>query len=88
VSRLTSHKSTKKQTLFKIFFYGMIEVICFNLYIIISGLEGNFNWNVEWLTSTLAGMLIQAIFLIATIIGFIFIIQLIVYILLIFTSSD
>jgi len=88
VSRLTSHISTKKQNLFKIFLYGMIEVICFNLYIIISGSEGNFNWTVERLTSTPAGMVIQAIFLIATIIGFIFVIQLIVYILLIFTTSD
>lgn len=88
MSRLAGHKSTKKQSLFKIFIYGMIEVILFNLYMIISGSEGSFNWTVERLTSTSAGMVIQTIFLIATIIGFIFVIQLVIYLLLVFTGSD
>jgi len=88
MSRLGIHKSTKKQSLFKVFIYLMIEVICFNLYIITSGLEGNFNWTVERLTSTLAGMVIQTIFLIASIIGFVLAIQFIIYVLLIITGSD
>ena len=86
--KLVGHKSTKKQSLFKVFIYGMIEVICFNLYIIISGLEGNINWTVERLTSTVAGTAIQTINLVASIIGFLLVIQLIIYVLLIFTGSD
>ena len=86
--KLVGHKSTKKQSLFKVFIYGMIEVICFNLYIIISGLEGNFNWTMERLTSSVAGMAIQTINLIASIVAFVLVIQLIIYALLIFTGSD
>lgn len=88
MSRLAGHKSTKKQSLFKLFIYLMIEVFCLNLYIIISGLEGNFNWTIEELTSTAAGMAIQTINLIAVIIGFALVIQFIIYVLLIFTESD
>ena len=88
MSGLAGQKSTKKQSLFKIFIYGMIEVICFNLYFIISGLEGSFNWTIERLTSTAAGMVIQTIFLVASIIGFVLVIQIIIYLLLIFTGSD
>ena len=88
MSGLAGQKSTKKQSLFKIFIYGMIEVICFNLYIIISGLEGNFNWTVERLTSSVAGMAIQTINLVASIVAFVLVIQLIIYALLIFTGSD
>ena len=86
--RLVGHKSTKKQSLYKIFIYGMVEVICFNFYIIISGLEGSFNWTVERLTSTPAGMAIQTIMLIAAIFGFVVAIQFIIYILLNVTHSD
>ena len=86
--KLVGHKSTKKQSLFKVFIYGMIEVICFNLYIIISGLEGNFNWTVERLTSSVAGMAIQTINLVVTIVAFVLVIQFIIYVLLIFTGSD
>ncbi|MHA1669359.1 MAG: hypothetical protein ACTSV5_02145 [Promethearchaeota archaeon] len=85
---MSSHKATKKQILFKLFIYGMIEIICFNFYVIISGIEGNFNWTVERLTSTTAGMAIQTLMLVSSIIGFIIVIQFIIYILLIFTSSD
>ena len=66
----------------------MVEFFCFSLYFIVSGLEGNFNWTVEQLTSTAAGMAIQTIMLIATIFGFIVAIQIIVYILLNVTHSD
>ncbi|MCJ7651329.1 MAG: hypothetical protein MUP85_22200 [Candidatus Lokiarchaeota archaeon] len=86
--KLVGHKSTKKQSLFKVFIYGMIEVICFNLYIIISGLEGNFNWTMERLTSSVAGMAIQTINLVAISVAFVLVIQLIIYVLLIFTGSD
>ena len=86
--KLAGHKSTKKQALFKIFIYVMIEVMCFNFYIITSGLEGNFNWTIEQMTTTAAGMTIQAINLVASIIAFVLIIQIIIYVLLIFTDSD
>ena len=85
---MSRHKSTKKQSLFKVFIYLMIEVICLNLYFIVSGLEGNFNWTIERMTSTLAGMVIQTIILVASIIGFVLVIQFIIYVLLIFTESD
>ncbi|MBY9010541.1 MAG: hypothetical protein KGD74_11805 [Candidatus Lokiarchaeota archaeon] len=86
--KLVGQKSTKKESLYKIFIYGMVEFFCFSLYFIVSGLEGNFNWTVEQLTSTAAGMAIQTIMLIATIFGFIVAIQIIVYILLNVTHSD
>ncbi len=86
--KIIGHKSTKKQSLFKIFIYGMIEIICLNLYFIISGLEGSFTWTIERLNSTAAGMLIQTINLIAIIIGFVLLIQFIMYLLLVFTGSD
>jgi hypothetical protein len=86
--KIIGHKSTKKQSLFKIFIYGMIEIICLNLYFIISGLEGSFAWTIERLNSTAAGMLIQTINLIAIIIGFVLLIQFIMYLLLVFTGSD
>jgi len=88
MSGLAAYKSTKKQSLLKVFIYLMIEVICLNFYFIVSGLEGNFNWTIERMTSTLAGMVIQTIILVASIIGFVLVIQFIIYVLLIFTSSD
>ncbi len=49
----------QKDTLFKLFIFGALQLLCFNLYLIISAISGDFNWTVERLTASLAGTFIQ-----------------------------
>ena len=48
----------QKDTLFKLFIFGVIQLLCVNLFLIISAISGEFNWTVEKLTSSLAGTFI------------------------------
>ena len=59
----------QKDTLFKVFLFGIIEFICFVVFITISGLAGQFSWTVEQLTSTPMGMVIQIVNLIIVVDG-------------------
>jgi hypothetical protein len=72
-----------KNTLFKIFIFGSIEIMCFILFIIISGITGSFDWPIERQTSSIAGMIIQIINLIVLIDGMIIAIYIIIFIILI-----
>ncbi|MBY9021458.1 MAG: hypothetical protein KGD67_10385, partial [Candidatus Lokiarchaeota archaeon] len=59
----------QKDTLFKIFIIGVIHLLFFNFYLIISAISGEFNWTVERLTSSLAGTFIQILDLVLFING-------------------
>ena len=85
---MNQHERKKKSTLFKIFIFSIIEYICLNIYIIISGLTGDFNWPIERLTTTGEGVLIQILTLIAMIGGFYLFIQIIIYVILILNTPD
>jgi len=59
----------QKDTLFKVFLFGIIEFICFVVFITISGLVGHFSWTIEQLTTTPMGMVIQIVNLIIVVDG-------------------
>ncbi len=59
----------QKDTLFKVFLFGIIEFICFVVFITISGLTGHFSWTIEQLTTTPMGMVIQIVNLIIVVDG-------------------
>lgn len=72
----------KKDTLFKVFIFGMIEVICFIVFLIISGLAGHLFWSIEQLTSTLDGIIIQIVNLIMVVDGIVMFVYLIIFIIM------
>lgn len=59
----------QKNLLFKAFLFCMIEVICFSIFVTVSGIYGNFEWTVEELTSSPVGMFIQILNLVIVIDG-------------------
>ena len=58
-------------TLFKIFIFSIIQMICMNIHFIISALSGDFNWTIERLMSSFAGSVIQIIDLVSLVNGII-----------------
>ncbi|MFX1449104.1 MAG: hypothetical protein ACFFCG_13410 [Promethearchaeota archaeon] len=72
----------KKDTLFKVFIFGMIEVICFIVFLIISGLAGHLLWSIEQLTSTPDGIIIQIVNLIMVVDGIVMFVYLIIFIIM------
>lgn len=72
----------QKDTLFKLFIFLVIQLCCINIHLIISTLTGDFNWTVERLTSSLAGMVIQIIDLVALVTGIIIFLYIIILLIL------
>jgi hypothetical protein len=72
----------EKDTLFKIFIIGAIQILCINLYLITSAMSGDFNWTVERLTSSLAGTFIQILDLILLINGVVLFLYIVAFLLL------
>ncbi|MFX0009052.1 MAG: hypothetical protein ACFE9R_01950 [Candidatus Hermodarchaeota archaeon] len=73
-----------RNALFKLFLLAIVELMCFNFFIIISAITGSFEWPLERLTSSFAGSLIQIINLVALISGmiiFVYVIIVIIYLL-------
>ena len=72
----------QKNTLFKIFFFGAIQLLCYISYLITSALSGDFNWTVERLTSSLVGTFISILRLVLLINGvilFVYIVILLIF---------
>ncbi len=76
----------QKDALFKVFLFGIIEVICFFVYITISGLAGNFTWTVEQLTSSPTGMILQIVNLIIVVDGIIMFLYLLAFVIMFITG--
>ena len=76
----------QKETIFKIFIFGIIEFICINFYLIISGVAGHLLWSVEQLTTTPEGMAIQILNLIILVDGIVLFVYLVVFVILFLTS--
>ena len=76
----------EKDALFKIFLLSVIQIFCFNIYLIVSTLSGDFNWTEERLTSSLGGMVIQIIDLITLINGVIIFLYIIIFLILLVKS--
>ena len=72
----------QKDTLFKLFLFGMIEVICSTFYVTISALAGHFYWTVEQLTTTPMGMIIQILNLIILVDGIIIFLYLLIVVIM------
>ena len=72
----------QKDTFFRIFIIGSIQLLCFTFYLIISTLSGDFNWTVERLTSSLAGVFIQILDLILLINGVILFLYVVIFLIL------
>ena len=75
-----------KDTIFKIFISGEIELLCFILNSIISAKLGNFIWTFEMLRSTLAGTFIQFLNLVLLINGVILFLYIVVFLILLIKS--
>ncbi|NVM16563.1 MAG: hypothetical protein HWN80_02525 [Candidatus Lokiarchaeota archaeon] len=76
----------QKDTLFKLFIFGIIEFICVNVYLTISGLAGHLLWSVEQLTTTPEGMAIQILNLIILVDGIVLFVYLLIFVILFLTS--
>ena len=72
----------EKDTLFKLFIFSVIQLCCINIHLIISTLTGDFNWTVERLTSSLAGMVIQIIDLVSLVNGIIIFLYIVILLIL------
>ncbi|MHA1233672.1 MAG: hypothetical protein ACTSO6_04025 [Promethearchaeota archaeon] len=72
----------QKDTLFKVFLFGIIEFICFVGFITISGLAGHLSWTVEQLTSTPMGMIIQILNLIIVVDGIVMFVYFLAFIIM------
>ena len=70
----------QKNLLFKVFLFGMIEVVCFFVFLTISGLTGNFEWTVEQLTSTPLGIFMQILNLVIVVDGIIIFLYLLAFV--------
>lgn len=81
-------KISKKQkdALFKLFIFGIIEFICVNLYLTISGLAGHLLWSVEQLTTTPEGLVVQILNLVILVDGIILFVYLLIFFILFLTS--
>ena len=71
-----------RSALFKLFLLIIVELMCFNFFIIISAITGSFEWPIERLTSSFAGTMIQVINLVASISGMIIAVYVIMVIIL------
>ena len=76
----------QKDSLFKIFIFAVIQILLFNLYLIISAISGDFNWTVERLTSSLVGFFIQILDLLLFINGVIIFLYSTVFLILLIKS--
>ena len=72
----------QKNTLFRIFIFIMIQFLLLTIYLVISGISGDFNWTVERLTSSLTGVFIQVLNLAILINGILIFIYILMLILL------
>ena len=81
-------KINKKRVRFRLFILAVIEITCANIYLVISGYTGSFDWTIERLTTTVEGFVIQVIQLISFIAGVIITVYVIMYLLLIAKGSD
>lgn len=72
----------EKDTLFKLFIFSVIQICCINIHLIISTRTGDFNWTVERLTSSLEGMVIQIIDLVALVNGIIIFLYIVIFLIL------
>jgi len=81
-------KLSKKQkdTLFTLFIFCMIEVICSFLFVTISGLAGHLVWTVEQLTTTPEGMVIQILNLIILVDGIMIFLYITIFFIMFLTS--
>ena len=72
----------EKDTLFKIFIFSVIQILCLNIHFIISALSGDFIWTIERLMSSFAGSVIQILDLILLINGFIIFLYIVIFLML------
>jgi hypothetical protein len=72
----------EKDTLFKIFIFSVIQILCLNIHFIISALSGDFIWTIERLTSSFSGTVIQILDLILLINGFIIFLYIVIFLML------
>ena len=72
----------QKDASFKIFIFAVLQLIFFNLQLIISVISGNFNWTIERLTSSLAGIFFQILGLVLLLNGIALFIYIVIFLIL------
>jgi len=76
----------QKDALFKIVIFAVIQILCYNLFLIISAISGHFTWTVEQLTASLAGTVIQILNIVFIVNGVILFLYVVVFLLLLLKS--
>lgn len=78
-------KLAKKESVrFRIFILIIIEFLCLIFYFVISGIARTFSWTIIELTTTIEGVFIQIINLIAIIIGIVLAVHIMMYIAIVY----
>jgi len=72
----------QKDASFKIFIFAVLQLIFFNLQLIISVISGNFNWTIERLTSSLAGIFFQILGLVLLLNGIALFVYIVIFLIL------
>lgn len=70
----------QKNSLFKLFIFGIIQVFCIFYYVIVSGYAGTFKWTVQELTTNTYGTIVQILNLIIFVNGIIIFIYIVIFI--------
>ena len=76
----------QKDALFKIVIFAVIQILCYNLFLIISAVSGHFTWTLKQLTTSLAGTVIQILNIIFIVNGVIIFLYVLVFLLLLLKS--
>jgi len=76
----------QKDALFKFVIFTVIQILCYNLFLIISAISGHFTWTLEQLTSSLAGTVIQILNIILIVNGVIIFLYIVIFLLLLLKS--
>ncbi|MFX1496019.1 MAG: hypothetical protein ACFFBH_00695 [Promethearchaeota archaeon] len=82
-------KLAKRESVrFRIFILVIIEFLCLIYYFVISGIARNFSWSTIELTTTIEGLLIQIVNLIAIVIGIILAVHIMMYIAILYRGKN
>ncbi len=76
----------QKGVIFKIFMFGVIQILCYIINLMISAKLGDFVWTPEMLTSSLTGNIIQILNLILIINAVILFVYVVIFLILLLKS--
>jgi len=76
----------QKSVIYKIIFFGVIQILCYIINLMISAKLGDFVWTPEMLTSSLTGNIIQILNLVLIINAVILFVYVVIFVILLLKS--